>query len=163
MLVYAQHEHVPFTDGHEIICKKCAQVIGSVPERSAYLLSRDELFNGETPQKMNNGEFFMCGLDKMMLPLTVTNKIDFWQDNFDKPLMNYYRVLDRLYLIVERLHLPKYYAVETMRRLLKKDKGLYSLRLQIQELIAVLKNANDKRLDNRIVSLELELSNASGI
>lgn len=92
------------------------------------------------------------GLEKMMMPLelSVSLKKGMGFHNKDKKIITAHKVLGSLLNICQKRGLPKYYAFETMRRLLKMNKYLYSYKHQIIELISVLQDTNDMRLKNHI-------------
>lgn len=101
-------------------------------------------------------ETFYAGLDSMMLPIHLSIEIR-GHENKDKKLITKHRVLSNLLDLAERQHLPKYYAFETMRRLLKRKKWLYSYKHQIIELIWVLDETNDIRFKKHIEFLCKEI------
>lgn len=76
----------------------------------------------------------------------------------DSKLITQQRVLDTLIRVVEKRHLPLYFAYETMRRLLARGRWLYSYRHQIIELIWLLQEARDPRLNNHIEALCKEIN-----
>lgn len=89
------------------------------------------------------------GLEKMRLSIKVKVS-NIGHDNSDKKLITQKRVLEVLLKNVEKRHLPKYYAYETMRRLLLTKRWLYSYKHQIIELIWLLEESNDERLQKHI-------------
>ncbi|QDI73912.1 hypothetical protein HOV56_gp23 [Nitrosopumilus spindle-shaped virus] len=94
-------------------------------------------------------EMVYPGLDKLyQMPIQLKNKK--WKSNQDRKIITAHRVLESLVNTCDKRGLPRYYAFETMRRLLKINKYLYSYRHQIIELISVLQDTNDVRLKNHI-------------
>lgn len=146
------HRHILVVCDHEIVCRLCAQVIEPVYENSSAI----------------QPDNFWSGLDKMMLAISVSQKVGskqhgFWADHFDRNIINYYRISDRLLLTVEQMGLPKYYAYETMRLLFKTNKHFWSYRGQLKTLLEVMQTANDKRLAGHIKVIQKRLNNAKGI
>lgn len=94
-------------------------------------------------------EMIYPGLEKIyQLPIQLKSKN--WKSNKDRKIITAHRVLESLLNTCDKRGLPKYYAFETMRRLLKLNKYLYSYKHQIIELISVLQDTNDVRLKNHI-------------
>ena len=88
----------------------------------------------------------------MMMPLELSVSIrkGMGYHNKDRKIITAHRVLESLLNTCNKRGLPKYYAFETMRRLLKMNRYLYSYKHQIIELISVLQDTNDVRLKNHI-------------
>jgi hypothetical protein len=146
------HKHILIVADHELLCKVCGQVM-------------EKIYQDDTPQTSDN---FWAGLDKMMIPLSVQTKVGsrqhgFWVDHFDRKIINYYRIFDRLVNTCEKLGLPKTYANETMRILLKQNKHFWSYKGQLKILLQVIENTNDKRLERARKLVKKDLEKASGI
>lgn len=107
--------------------------------------------------RLDFGEFYFTGLEKIFARNNLTIKITSKKYE-DQKLITCQKVMTSLLRTVEKRGLPKYYAFETMRRLLKMNKYLYSYRHQIIELISVLQDTNDQRLKNHINDLCKEVN-----
>lgn len=105
-------------------------------------------------------EFIYPGLDKIMLPLSLSISLKNGRafHKLDRKIITSHKVLESLLNIVKKRNLPEYYAYETMRRLLKMNKYLYSYKHQVIELISVLQQTNDERLKNHINDLCKEIN-----
>lgn len=119
MLITLQHECIPVVKEHEVCCIKCGIVLDTVQE-SPY---------GET--------LAYHGLDLLMIQ-TSFSQLKYWKSNSNKEIKHKQDVLGNLLKITKEYGLPNKIAYETMRRLLKKNRGMYSFRLQIRELLEVI-------------------------
>lgn len=163
LLIVCRHAKKPVIVDHEIICADCGVVLDTI-EEGAEFKRMDRVYGQDSDIHQQKAfENLYPGLEKMLLPLTIQNKIGFWRDNFDKPIMNYYRVYDRLLGLASELKLPIFYAKESMRIILKSNKGLYSYKWQIRAMIQAIENANDKRLDAHLKVLEEKIKHVQGI
>ena len=91
------------------------------------------------------------GLEQIHLPLNMNiYKKQKYLYHKDRKIIAAACVYEKLINVVEKRHLPIYYANETMRRLLKRNKWLYSYKHQIIELIWVLSETNDIRFKSHI-------------
>lgn len=95
-----------------------------------------------------------CGLDTLNKNIISWNR----QTPEDRKLITTQKVLDNLLRTIEKRNLPKWYAYEAMRRLLKRKKWLYSYKHQIIELIWTLSDSNDPRLKLHIQALCKEIN-----
>lgn len=138
------HTHTPITHEHEIICSYCGVVLATAIEYP-HLHKQSIVIN------------------QCMQGNALKNKLTSWDTSHDR----YYteqtiKVFTRLRNIVQKEHLPIDYAHETMRILLARKRGLWSIKWQIITLIQVLNNTNDQRLRNHIRHLKKEYANAKG-
>lgn len=127
------HEHTPIRKDDDMCCGSCGVVLGS-----AYDYSR------ESPDQSIGGEYGYPGLSKLMVGNVLEKSMN-WKTQDMRQYRDYQNLLNNLKTLCKKENLPEYVAFETMKRLLKKKRGLYSYRLQIRELLDVL---ND---DNRLV------------
>lgn len=123
------HQHMPIRIGDEVCCSTCGQVLEHV---------REELIQ-ESRAKTT---FSAPGLESMMLG-TSFNKIGFWQSPDNKDLKNKERVGLKLLEICREFHISDDIAYETMRKMLKENRGFYSSHKQIKMLCNVLKNSEN--------------------
>lgn len=136
VLITLQHEHMPVSRDHEICCGSCGMVLGT---------------NQEMPENTESGYYF--GLDTLMVGTSLA-QLKYWKFSKNKELRNKQNVLNGLLKIATEHDLDKRYAYETMRRLLKKNRGMYSFRLQMRELLEVL--SMDYRLTYKIKAIKLQ-------
>lgn len=123
------HQHKPIRVGDELCCSSCGQVLEHYQE-SLVLESK------------SHSNFGAPGLEALMLG-TSLNKIGFWQDPRNKDLKNKEMVGNKLLEICREFHISDDIAYETMRRMLKENRGFYSSHKQIQYLCNVLKNSEN--------------------
>lgn len=121
------HHHTPIRKDDEICCRTCGEVLDQVVEVSE-----------EKSASHIGGELSAYGLNTMMVGHALERSMN-WHHQTNQNLVNYQRVLDRFVDICKKHYIPEKIAYETMRRLLKKKRGLYSYRLQIREFIDVMK------------------------
>ena len=100
-------------------------------------------------QNIPEMEGSILGLEKLHLTMTIKHA-QIRTNVKEQKLITQRKVLDTLLRTVEKRHLPKYYAYETMRRLLLRKKWFYSYRHQIIELIWLLEENNDPRFSKHI-------------
>lgn len=101
----------------------------------------------------NDDEMIPFGLSSIYLQMKVkTSKHRHLNSYYkqDEKLITQRTVLNKLLRTVEKRGIPEYYAFETMRRILKRNKWLYSYKHQIIELIWVLTETNDVRFKKHI-------------
>lgn len=127
------HEHTPIRKDDDVCCGSCGMVLGSSYE-----------YPRELPNQNVGGEYGYPGLSKLMIGNVLEKSMN-WKTQDMRQYRDYQNLLNNLKTLCSKEHLPEYVAFETMKRLLKKKRGLYSYRLQIRELLDVL---ND---DNRLV------------
>jgi len=101
-------------------------------------------------------DYYYPGLKELFGPVEL-KKIWGSSKNQNRKIIKARDVLASLLRIVEKRGLSKYYAYETMRRLLARNQYLYSYKHQIIELIQVLSEVNDHRLKNHINYFCLEV------
>jgi hypothetical protein len=139
----------------EKLCQKCGS---ECPEQES------EGFSYKVyPRNMEikAGDYWITGgLEKIMLPLTLKNRIRYYRDNFDKPVLNGLLVFNRMLRTCEQFNIPSVYGAEAMRLMLKRNKGLYSRRKQLATLIETLQT--NPRLYNRIPQLTVMMQEAKG-
>ena len=141
------HEHKPITHDHEIICSECGIVIASViafPNTNiplSFLSNYLQTNQGYAHKQQYASQWFF----KDEAKITHTKE-----------------VYDRLCKIIEKEHLPKQYAIEAMRIILARQKGLWSYKWQLITLIQVLQNTNDIRMRNHIRHIKELLKTAIG-
>ena len=123
------HQHIKVLIGNELCCSTCGQVLETV-EESIVVQSR------------THTNFNAPGLESMMLG-TSFNKIGFWQSPENKDLKNKERVGIKLLEICREFHISDDIAYETMRRMLKENRGFYSSHKQVKMLCNVLKNSEN--------------------
>jgi len=123
------HQHKEIEIGNEICCSTCGQVLGTVQE--SLIVSSKSHSNFNAP-----------GLEQLMLG-TSFNKIGFWQSPENKDLKNKERVGLKLLEICREFHISDDIAYETMRKMLKENRGFYSSHKQIKMLCNVLKNSEN--------------------
>jgi len=111
----------------------------------------------ENPTLMAGSTICYHGLEKITYVDLKFVKVSM-RTNEDRKIITSQKVLLSLLSTVEKRNLNKYYAYETMRRLLKMNKYLYSYKHQILELISVLQDTNDIRLKNHIDDLCKEVN-----
>lgn len=121
------HSHTPVQNDDEICCSTCGEVLDQTVEN----------IDDHSPSNIG-GEYSAFGLNTMMVGLSLERSMN-WHHQKNQNLVNYQRVLDRFIDICHKHYIPDKIAYETMRRLLKKRRGLYSYRLQIREFIDVMK------------------------
>lgn len=141
------HEHTPIRKDHEICCNACGIVLEQVHDASI-------------PHTNIQSELIYPGLNTMMLGLSL-ERTGYLSSGFNKNLVNYQRVLSRFLDITKEYALGDRIAYETMRRLLKKKRGLYSYRLQIKELIDVLNS--DYRYTYKARAIREKYAQVTGI
>lgn len=127
------HEHTPIRKDNDVCCGSCGMVLGSIYDDSQ--ISIDQTIGGE---------YGYPGLSKLMIGNVLEKSMN-WKSQDMRQYRDYQNLLNNLKDLCKKESLPEYVAFETMKRLLKKKRGLYSYRLQIRELLDVL---ND---DNRLV------------
>lgn len=137
------HSHTPITNNNEVICGSCGIVLGSVIDSSS------------------SSEYnpYYCGIDILMVGTSLEQSIN-WKFQDNRGLVNKQRILSRFLDITKKYGLNDRIAYETMRRLLKKKKGMYSYKLQIQELLDVLNQ--DYRFIYKAKAIQQEYQNISG-
>lgn len=90
-------------------------------------------------------DFYYPGLKHLFGPISIKKSWGF-SKNENRRIITARNVLNSLVRSVEKRGLSKYYAYETMRRLVARNQYLYSYKHQIIELIQVLTETNDHRL-----------------
>jgi len=143
------HQHVPIQKDDEVCCRDCGQVLDTIIQQS------DESNNSHI-----GGELSAYGLNTMMVGHALERSMN-WHHQTNQNLINYQRVLDRFTNICKKHYIPEKVAYETMRRLLKKKRGLYSYRLQIREFLDVLRE--DFRFTYKAKEIQQIYEMASGI
>jgi|SRR6185312_83220 len=142
------HEHKPIRKDHEICCSSCGIILELIPETI------------EMPISNFGGELVYPGLDKMMLGLGLERSMN-WKSQTNESIRDYQNLLNNFKKLCNAENLPEYVAYETIKRLLKKKRGLYSYRLQIKELIDVLQD--DNRLVFKVRTIKLKYENATPV
>jgi len=127
------HQHEPVQIEHEVCCISCGVVLGNISHELP--ISADLIVGGE---------YGYPGLSKLMVGNVLEKSVN-WKTQDMRQYRDYQNLLNNLKTLCGKEHLPEYVAYETLKRLLKKKRGLYSYRLQIREMLDVL---ND---DNRLV------------
>lgn len=143
-----QHIHSPTRKDDEICCRSCGIVLGSAT------------ISIEMPNSFVGEELIYPGLDRLMVGIALEKSID-WKFQDNRQIKDYQNVLARFVDLCNKEGLPKRIAYETMTRLLKKRRGMYSYRLQIRELIDVLKQ--DYRFLYKVKSIQQKYEMVSGI
>ena len=143
------HEHTPIRKDHEIACGSCGIVLDVVYE--------DKI---ETPDVTIGAEYAYPGLSTLMLGLGLERSMN-WKLQKNTRIRDYQNLLNNFKKLCNTENLPEYVAYETMKRLLKKKRGLYSYRLQIKELIDVLQD--DNRLVFKVRTIKLKYENATPV
>lgn len=157
MLCAHKYITVPTIDGDSIehLCQNCGS---ECPD------ANQEIFLSKAyPRNMElrAGDYWITsGLEKIMLPLTLKNRIRYYRDNFDKPVINGLLVFSRMLRICEQMNIPKVYGAEAMRLMLKRNKGLYSRKKQLNTLIETIQF--HPVLSNRIPDLTAMMQEARG-
>ena len=142
------HEHIPIRKDNEIGCSSCGMILDSISDSI------------EIPLSNIGGELVYPGLDRLMLGLSLERSMN-WKNQENKQLRDYQNLLNNFKKLCNTENLPEYVAYETMKRLLKKKRGLYSYRLQIKELIDVLQD--DNRLVFKVRAIKLKYENATPV
>lgn len=143
-----QHVHVPIQSGDEVCCYRCGEVL----DRSV-----------EYPDKQQStigGELIYPGLDVLMVGLSLERSMN-WKNQTNEALRDYQNLLNKFLDLCKKESLPDMVAYETVKRLLKKKRGLYSYRLQIKELLDVLRD--DNRLVFKVNMIKHKYEMVSGI
>lgn len=140
------HEHTPIRKDDEICCGSCGIVLGS---------SYD--YSQQSPDQKIGYEFAYPGLSKLMVGLSLERSMN-WKNQDNRQLRDYQNLLINLQKLCSNENLPEYVAFETMKRLLKKKRGLYSYRLQIRELLDVLNDDNRLVFKVRMVKSKYEMA-----
>jgi len=91
-------------------------------------------------------DFYYPGLKSLFGLSPIIQNKNLLSKNDNAKIITAKNVLNRLLCSVEKRGLSKYYAYETMRRLVARNQYLYSYKHQIIELIQVLTEVNDHRL-----------------
>lgn len=129
------HEHSPIRRDDEICCGSCGIVLGMVS------------VNIELPLSNIGGELVYPGLDKLMVGLSL-ERSSTWKFQTNEQLKDYQKVLSNFLDLCKKEGIPERIGYETMVRLLKKKRGMYSFRLQMREFLDVMKE--DYRLLNKV-------------
>lgn len=143
------HEHTPIRRDNEIGCSSCGIVLDSIPDEVR-----------ESPDTQIGGEYAYPGLNTLMVGLALERSMN-WHYQKNTKLRDYQNLLNNLKTLCNKEHLPEYVAFETMKRLLKKKRGLYSYRLQIRELLDVLHD--DNRLVFKVLVIKEKYGNPLGL
>ena len=96
-------------------------------------------------ESLQVGSGFYPGLDTLMVGSSLEQTIN-WRFQTNQELRHKQQVLSNLLKITKEYALPDRIAYETMRRLLKKKKGMYSFKWQIRELLDVLMSNDETKL-----------------
>ena len=143
------HEHTPIRKDNDVCCGSCGMVLGSSYEDSQQSIDQSI-----------GGEYGYPGLSKLMIG-NVLEKSMYWKTQDMRQYRDYQNLLNNLKALCNKEHLPEYVAFETMKRLLKKKRGLYSYRLQIRELLDVLHD--DNRLVFKVLVIKEKYGNPLGL
>ena len=139
-------EHTPIRRDNEIGCSSCGIVLDNIYD--------DEKITADTKV---GAEYVYPGLSTLMVGLALERSMN-WQYQKNTKLRDYQNLLNNLKNLCSKEHLPEYVAYETMKRLLKKKRGLYSYRLQIRELLDVLQDDNRLVFKVRAIKLKYEMA-----
>lgn len=126
------HQHIPVHQDDDVCCQSCGQVLEK---------NLDYSNNSSSSQSTL---FSYQGLDKLMLG-TSFQKIGYWQDPENKDLRNKEKVGEMLVKICKEFQINERIAYETLRRMLKANRGFYSSHKQIRELCQVIKDSENIR------------------
>lgn len=111
------------------------------------------------PNSSIGGELIYPGLDKLMVGLSL-ERSSTWRHQTNEQLKDYQRVLANFLDLCKKEGLPDRIGYETMVRLLKKKRGMYSYRLQIREFLDVM--SEDYRLLNKVNVIKSKYEMVSG-
>lgn len=139
------HDHTPVRREHEIICNSCGIVLDDFIEEPS--LSNVTI----------GAEYSYPGLNTLMVGLAFERSMN-WKNQNNAKIRDYQNLLNNFKKLCNNENLPEYVAFETMKRLLKKKRGLYSYRLQIKELLDVLQD--DNRLVFKVKTIKLKYENS---
>lgn len=143
-----QHEHNPIRLDNEICCGSCGIVLDNI---------NDEI--QETPDTKLGYEYSYPGLNTLMVGLALERSMN-WKFQKNSKLRDYQNLLNNLKDLCNKEGLPEYVPYETMKRLLKKKRGLYSYRLQIRELLDVLNDDNRLVFKVRMIKSKYEMASS---
>lgn len=142
------HEHTPIRKDNEIGCSSCGMVLGDIPDDVRV-----------TPDTIIGGEYAYPGLNTLMVGLALERSMN-WHFQKNSKLRDYQNLLNNFKDLCKKENLPEYVAFETMKRLLKKKRGLYSYRLQIRELLDVLQDDNRLVFKVRLIKSKYEMASS---
>lgn len=142
------HEHTPIRKDDEVCCGSCGIVLGNIS------------ISIEMPNSHIGGELVYPGLDKLMVGLSL-ERSSTWRFQTNEQLKDYQKVLSNLLDLCKKEGIPERVGYETMVRLLKKKRGMYSFRLQMREFMDVMRE--DYRLLNKVNILKSKYEMAASI
>lgn len=142
------HQHNPIRKDDEVCCGSCGEVL-YFTNIDSYLQNS---FIGE--------ELVYPGLDVLMVGLSLERSSN-WKLQRNQQLKDYQRVLANFLDLCQKEGVPERIGYETMVRLLKKKRGLYSFRLQMREFLDVMRE--DYRLLNKVNMIKSKYELASNI
>lgn len=108
----------PVQKDHELVCPGCGCVLDTI---------------SDTQSKQSP----LTTANQFLLGSAVQSNIK-WHFDRDKYQRTYERALYRLTGICQEFNLPERVAIEAMNRIRKKEKGLFSFREQVKQLLHVL-------------------------
>lgn len=143
------HVHDVEQKNQQLICRTCDVVLATVfeiPKIPADVLSDLGIIDTINSNSYQNAQYYT----------------QVWKTKEQFYVEQYRKVYNRLLSIIEKEHLPRSYANETMRILLLRKKGIWSFRWQITTLVQVLQNQHDIRLKNHIRHIKEQYRDARG-
>jgi hypothetical protein len=110
----------------------------------------DRAFDLTEYQNLRYGPSTPQGLQSFLIPTLPTVKC---KDKFlNNAILDKLRVFTDILRICERVGLPKFYAEEAMRIIIKRNRGMFSFNWQVDALLEVL--SRDSRLTDRVAELQ---------
>lgn len=125
-----------FSEGanRELVCANCGIVNNSYDDICIIEnVVPEGMFNADG-LKYGRGPLIPFGLELLLLPTSIQNNIRYYKDNFDKKILQAFKVYNRLSDYVAKSHIPKNVLYMTLRIMIKSNKYFYSERKQIQLL-----------------------------
>lgn len=133
----------PVQKDHELLCPGCGAVLKTIEE-----LPESRKID------MGSSSLSITQLGSTLENLKFHSRRDYYDQTFDK-------ALNRLGKICQEFHLPLWIADDTMNRIKKKEKGLFSFREQIKQLLWVLDY--NEIYSAKIKLIKVKYENVSGI
>ena len=137
----------PIIKDNEIICPcGCGVVL-------------DNFFEQPVQQAKNIG---VSSLSVSLLGTTMENNIKF-HSRRDYYQQTYEKALFRLASICKKFSIPEDFALATMKRISSKEKGLFSFKEQIRQLLKILEKDDNYLYWKMAALIKKEYENATGI
>ena len=136
----------PIQKDHELICPGCGVVL-------------DTIFEQPIQKTTNIGA---SSLSVSLLGNTLEGNIkfhtkrDYYQQTYEKALF-------RLASICNTFGIPEVFALETMKRIKLKEKGLFSFKEQVRQLLKILEKDDNYLFWKKALLIKKEYENVTGI